>query len=262
MTIASADSKLARISFEIEDAVVRIVLRNPPVNVIDIPMMEELAHLLAAIESQSQVMAVVVSGEGKAFSAGVDIAVHLPEKVEEMLTKFHALVRALVAMPKVTVAAVHGLCLGGGAELATVCDLVYTSEDAEWGFPEIKLGCFPPVACTALAALVGQKKAAELILTGRSVTGREAGEIGLATRSVPDHLLDSTVQAYVAQLLRLSPSALSVAKKASYAWDSMHFDKGLARAEKTYFEELMKTPDAQEGIRAFLEKRPPKWTGK
>jgi len=262
MTIASADSKLARISFEIEDAVVRIVLRNPPVNVIDIPMMEELAHLLAAIESQSQVMAVVVSGEGKAFSAGVDIAVHLPEKVEEMLTKFHALVRALVAMPKVTVAAVHGLCLGGGAELATVCDLVYTSEDAEWGFPEIKLGCFPPVACTALAALVGQKKAAELILTGRSVTGREAGEIGLATRSVPDHLLDSTVQAYVAQLLRLSPSALSVAKKASYAWDSMHFDKGLARAEKTYFEELMKTQDAQEGIRAFLEKRPPKWTGK
>ena len=262
MTIASADLKLARISFEIEDAVVRIVLRNPPVNVIDIPMMEELAHLLAEIESQSQVMAVVVSGEGKAFSAGVDIAVHLPEKVEEMLTKFHALVRALVAMPKVTVAAVHGLCLGGGAELATVCDLVYTSEDAEWGFPEIKLGCFPPVACTALAALVGQKKAAELILTGRSVTGREAGEIGLATRSVPDHLLDSTVQAYVAQLLRLSPSALSVAKKASYAWDSMHFDKGLARAEKTYFEELMKTQDAQEGIRAFLEKRPPKWTGK
>jgi len=262
MTIASADLKLARISFESEDAVVRIVLRNPPVNVIDIPMMEELAHLLAEIESQSQVMAVVVSGEGKAFSAGVDIAVHLPEKVEEMLTKFHALVRALVAMPKVTVAAVHGLCLGGGAELATVCDLVYTSEDAEWGFPEIKLGCFPPVACTALAALVGQKKAAELILTGRSVTGREAGEIGLATRSVPDHLLDSTVQAYVAQLLRLSPSALSVAKKASYAWDSMHFDKGLARAEKTYFEELMKTQDAQEGIRAFLEKRPPKWTGK
>jgi cyclohexa-1,5-dienecarbonyl-CoA hydratase len=113
-----------------------------------------------------------------------------------------------------------------------------------------------------LASVVGQKKAAELILTGRSVTGREAGEIGLATRSVPDNLLDSTVQACVAQLLRLSPAALSVAKKASYAWDSMHFDKGLARAEKVYFEDLMKTQDAQEGIRAFLEKRPPKWSGK
>jgi cyclohexa-1,5-dienecarbonyl-CoA hydratase len=261
MTIASADSKLARVSLEMKDAVARIILRNPPVNVIDVRMMEELAQVLAEIEAQSFLTAVIVIGEGRAFSAGVDIAAHTPDKVEEMLTKFHALVRALVAMRKVTVAAVHGLCLGGGAELAMVCDLVYTSEDAEWGFPEIKLGCFPPVACTALAALVGQKKAAELILTGRSVTGREAGEIGLATRSVPDNLLDSTVQASVAQLLRLSPAALSIAKKASYAWDSIHFDKGLARAEKSYFEELIKTQDAQEGIRAFLEKRPPKWTG-
>ena len=262
MTIASADSKLARVSLEMEDAVARIILRNPPVNVVDIRMMEELAQALAEVEAQSHLTAVIVIGEGRAFSAGVDIAAHTPDKVEEMLTKFHALVRALVAMRKVTVAAVHGLCLGGGAELAMVCDLVYTSEDAEWGFPEIKLGCFPPVACTALAALVGQKKAAELILTGRSVTGREAGDIGLATRSIPDNLLDSTVQASVAQLLRLSPAALSIAKKASYAWDSMHFDKGLARAEKTYFEELIKTQDAQEGIRAFLEKRPPKWTGR
>jgi cyclohexa-1,5-dienecarbonyl-CoA hydratase len=262
MTIASADSKLARVSLEMEDAVARIILRNPTMTVIDIRMMNEVAQVLAEIESQSHLTAVIVIGEGRAFSAGVDIAAHTPDKAEEMLTKFHALVRALVTMRKVTVAAVHGLCLGGGAELAMVCDLVYTSEDAEWGFPEIKLGCFPPVACTALAALVGQKKAAELILTGRSVTGREAGDIGLATRSVPDNLLDSTVQASVAQLLRLSPAALSIAKKASYAWDSMHFDKGLARAEKTYFEELIKTQDAQEGIRAFLEKRPPTWTGR
>jgi cyclohexa-1,5-dienecarbonyl-CoA hydratase len=261
MTTA-ADSKLSRISFNIEDAIAHVALRNPPVNVIDIPMMEELAQVLAEIESQPRVVAVIMRGEGKAFSAGVDIAAHTPDKVEEMLTKFHALVRALVASRKVTIAAVHGLCLGGGAELAMVCDLVYTSEDAEWGFPEIKLGCFPPVACTALAALVGQKKAAELILTGRSVTGREAGEIGLATHSVPAKQLDFAVQACTAQLLRLSPAALSIAKKASYAWDSMHFDKGLARTEKTYFEELIKTQDAEEGIRAFLEKRPPKWSGR
>jgi len=260
MITVSAHSKLTRISLEIDGAVAGVTLRNPPLNVIDIPMMEELAQVLAQIESQPQVTAVVVSGEGKAFSAGVDIAAHTPDKVEEMLAKFHAVIRALVAARKVTMAAVHGLCLGGGAELAMVCDLVYSSDDAEWGFPEIKLGCFPPVACTALAALAGQKKAAELILTGRSVTGREAAEIGVATRSVPDNLLNSAVQACIGQLLRLSPAALSTAKKASYAWDSMHFDKGLARAEKVYFEDLMKSEDAHEGIRAFLEKRPPKWT--
>jgi cyclohexa-1,5-dienecarbonyl-CoA hydratase len=262
MTLASADSKLARISLEIEDAVARISLRNPPLNVIDIPMMEELSQAIVQIESQPQVIAIVVSGEGKAFSAGVDIAAHTPDQVQDMLAKFHGIVRSLLATKKVTIGTIHGLCLGGGAELAMVCDLVYSSDDAEWGFPEIKLGCFPPIACTALAALVGQKKAADLILTGRSITGREAAEIGLATRSVPDHHLSSAVHACVGQLLRLSPAALSIAKKASYAWDSMHFDKGLARAEKIYFEDLMKTEDAQEGMHAFLEKRPPKWMGR
>jgi cyclohexa-1,5-dienecarbonyl-CoA hydratase len=262
MITVPRDSKLTRTSLEIEDGVARMTLRNPPLNVIDIPMMEELTQVLAQIESQPQVTAVVVSGEGKAFSAGVDIAAHTPDKVEQMLAKFHAVIRALIAIRKITVATVHGLCLGGGAELATVCDLVYSSDDAEWGFPEIKLGCFPPVACTALAALVGQKKAAELILTGRSLTGREAAEIGLATRSVPDNLLSSAVQVCIEQLLRLSPAALSTAKKASYAWDSMHFDKGLARAEKVYLEDLLKSEDAHEGIRAFLEKRSPKWSGR
>jgi len=262
MISVSRDSNLTRISLEVADGVARMTLRNPPLNVIDIPMMDELMQVLVQIESQSRVTAVVVSGDGKTFSAGVDIAAHTPDKVEEMLAKFHAVIRALIAIGKVTVAAVHGLCLGGGAELAAVCDLVYSSDDAEWGFPEIRLGCFPPVACTALAALVGQKKAAELILTGRSVSGSEAAEIGLATRSVPRNQLSSAVQACIGQLLGLSPAALSLAKKASYAWDSVHFDKGLARAEKVYFEELMKSEDAHEGIRAFLEKRPPKWSAR
>jgi cyclohexa-1,5-dienecarbonyl-CoA hydratase len=262
MTTTLADSKLKRLSVEIEGAAANISLRNPPLNVIDIPMMEELTQTLAEIEGRPDICVLVMRGEGKAFSAGVDVAAHTPDKVQEMLAKFHSVVRALLAMKKVTIAAVHGLCLGGGAELAMVCDLVYTSEEAEWAFPEIKLGCFPPIACTALAALVGQKKAAELILTGRSVTGREAAEIGLATRATSESHLNSSVQACVAQLLRLSPAALAIAKKAGYAWDSMHFDKGLARAEKIYFEDLMKTEDAQEGIRAFMEKRSPKWLGR
>jgi cyclohexa-1,5-dienecarbonyl-CoA hydratase len=262
MTTALTDARLTRISCEIEGAVARIELRNPPLNVIDIAMMEELARCLAELEARSDISAIVLSGAGKAFSAGVDVAAHTPDKIEEMLAKFHAVIRALVATTKVTIASVHGLCLGGGAELAMVCDLVYTIDDAEWGFPEIRLACFPPVACTALAALVGQKKAAEMILTGRSITGREAAEIGLATRAVDEKQLDSAVQTAAAQVLRLSPAALRVAKKASYAWDAMHFDKGLARAEKIYFDDLMKTSDAQEGIRAFLEKRSPKWTGK
>jgi cyclohexa-1,5-dienecarbonyl-CoA hydratase len=257
-----AESKLARLTVDISTPVARIVLRCAPLNVIDIPMMEELAHALSEIEVRSDVAVIVLSGEGKGFSAGVDVAAHTPDKVEAMLLKFDALVRVLVASRKVTIAAVHGCCLGGGAELAMVCDMVYTSASAQWGFPEIKLGCYPPVACAALAALVGQKRAAELILTGRMISGTEAAAIGLANRAVPDEELVAAVDQTVSELLRLSPATLAVTKKAVYAWAAVHFDKGLARAEKIYVEELVKTADAQEGIRAFMEKREPKWTGK
>jgi cyclohexa-1,5-dienecarbonyl-CoA hydratase len=256
-----ATNKITRVTLDVQPQVVRIALNNPPLNVIDLAMMEELAQALGEIEARTDVSVVILSGQGKAFSAGVDVAAHTPDKVGAMLEKFHAVIRTLVANQKVTIASVHGHCLGGGAELAMVCDMVYTEDSACWGFPEIKLGCYPPVACTALAALVGQKRAAELILTGRVITGREAAEIGLANRSMPVAELAGAVDECVADLLKLSPATLAVTKKAVYAWDAMHFDKGLARAEKIYLEELMKTKDAPEGIRAFLEKREPKWGG-
>jgi cyclohexa-1,5-dienecarbonyl-CoA hydratase len=262
MTIASIDANLGRVSLEVDALVARIVLRHPPLNVIDVAMMEELSQTLAEIGARSEVSVIVIAGDGKAFSAGVDVAAHAPDHVVEMLTKFHTVIRALVATKKVTVAVVRGHCLGGGAELAMVCDIVYTAESAQWGFPEIKLGCYPPVACTALAALVGQKRAAELILTGRTIDGKEAAEIGLANRAVPDGELNAAVDGALEHLRKLSRAALALAKKAFYAWDAIHFDKGLARAERIYFEELMKTSDAEEGIRAFVEKREPKWTGK
>lgn len=259
--MSSTEIASSRLVVAFGPAVARIVLRHSPLNVIDIAMMEELAQSLAEIEARPDILAIVVNGDGKAFSVGVDVAAHTPDKVEEMLAKFHAVIRALVATKKVTIAAVHGHCLGGGAELAMMCDIVHTTESAHWGFPEIKLGCYPPVACTALAALVGQKRAAELILTGRNISGKEAAEIGLANRAVPESELAAAVEECIGHLRKLSPVALALAKKASYAWDSMHFDKGLARAERIYFEDLMKTDDAHEGIRAFMEKREPKWAG-
>ena len=255
-------TRLSRLTREVHPPVARISLHNPPLNVIDIPMMEELAQALAEIEARPDVPLLVLAGLGKAFSVGVDVAAHTPGQVEPMLAKFHGVIRSLVSTKKVTIAAVGGHCLGGGAELAMVCDLVYTSESATWGFPEIKLGCYPPVACTALGALVGPKHAADLILTGRSITGTEAARIGLANRDVADAELELAVKEAVQQLSILSPAVLGITKKANYAWDSMHFDKGLARAEKIYLDELMKTEDVHEGINAFLEKRQPMWKGK
>jgi cyclohexa-1,5-dienecarbonyl-CoA hydratase len=242
--------------------VARITLHNPPVNVIDIAMMEELATAIADGEARSDVSTIVFSGSDKVFSAGVDVAAHVPDKVNEMLSKFHHVLRLLISSQKVLIAAVHGHCLGGGAELAMVCDIVITSDSSVWGFPEISLGCFPPVAAVALASVVGQKHAADLILTGRKFDGLEARFLGLANAAVPDHQVKDKLDESLARLATLSPTALALAKKAMYAWDSMHFDKGLARAEKIYLEELMQTSDAREGIQAFLEKREVHWSGK
>ncbi len=255
------ENALTKLALGIDASVARIVLRKPPLNIIDIPMMEELLLALEQINQRADISTVVLSGNDKAFSAGVDVAAHTPDRVEEMLRKFHALIRALVATRKVTMAGVRGHCLGGGAELAMMCDIVITADKATWGFPEIKLGCFPPVAAAALAAVVGQKHAADLILTGRQISGTEAAQIGLACEAVPDALVSAKIDDRVAQLSELSPAALAVTKKALYGWDAAHFDKGLARAEQTYLNELMKTEDAQEGIRAFIERRKPEWKG-
>ncbi len=224
--------------------------------------MLELREALAELEARFDVSTILFEGDAHAFSAGVDVKAHVPDQVGEMLTSFHEVIRAIIASRKITIAMVQGACLGGGAELASVCDMVYTAHDATWGFPEIKLGCYPPVAAVALPALVGQKRASELILTGRQISGDEAVAIGLANRSASSDELAAVVQETVSQLQALSPAALAHAKKSIYAWDAIHFDKGLARAERVYLEELISTEDAREGIAAFLEKRPPKWTGK
>jgi cyclohexa-1,5-dienecarbonyl-CoA hydratase len=245
-----------------EAALARITLSHPTLNVIDFQMMDELREALTQAEQQPQISTILLDGDAKAFSAGVDVAVHTPELIKTMFEKFHGLIMQIVKLSKITIAEVQGACLGGGAELAMVCDMCFTTPDAKWGFPEITLGCYPPVACTALAALVGEKRAADLIFTGRAFTGEEAAAWGLATEAHEGQALQDAIQGRLDHLYRLSPAALAHAKKAFYAWDSIHLDKGLARAEKIYIEELMQTEDAREGVRAWMEKRKPVWKGK
>lgn len=259
MTLA-AKPAFRKIIVDLQVPVVRITLNNPPLNIIDLEMMGELQAALEQAEVISQLSMVVLAGADHVFSAGVDIAAHEPESVRLMLGAFHGVIRMLATSRKLTVAEVRRHCLGGGAELALVCDLVYASPGAVFGFPEIKLACFPPVACAALAAIVGPKPAAEMILTGRTLNGSEALAAGMVNGLADDP--DTLVSECVSRVSQLSPAALTMAKKAFYAWDSIHFDKGLIRAEQIYNDELMKTSDAVEGIRAHMEKRRPQWTGK
>ena len=256
----SAQSAFARLAISLEPPAARIALNNPPLNVIDVIMMDELRAALEQIETRPDISAVVFAGSERAFSSGVDVAAHTPDKVREMLTAFHSVIRSVVGSSKLTIASVRRHCLGGGAELALMCDVAYASPDSVWGFPEIKLACYAPVASVALSAVVGQKLAAEMLLTGRTLTGQEALAAGLVNGVADDP--ETLVTECLERVSQLSPAALTLAKKAFYAWDAIHFDKGLARAEQIYHDELMKTADAKEGIAAFIERRRPKWTGK
>jgi cyclohexa-1,5-dienecarbonyl-CoA hydratase len=251
-----------KIKLEATAPIARVQLAHGQQNVIGIEMMAELRAGLGEFEAGADVSTIGFNGGEKVFSAGVDIAAHTTDKVAGMLEKFHALVRALVASRKVLVAEVRGNCLGGGAELALVCDIVITADDAQWGFPEITLACYPPVACVALAAAVGQKRAAELILTGKTISGAEAEKIGLANVVCDARQVEARSRELTSRLSELSPVALALTKKALFGWDAMHFEKGLARAEKIYLEELVKTADCAEGVKAWMEKRKPKWSGK
>ena len=250
----------ARIKVVLAPPAARITLNNPPLNVIDVTMMDELRAVLEQIKTRTEISAVVFAGSERAFSSGVDVAAHTADKVREMLTAFHSVIRSVVSNSKLTIASVRRHCLAGGAELALMCDVVYASPDSVWAFPEIKLGCYPPVASVALSAIVGQKLAAEMVLTGRTLSGREALDAGLVNGLADDP--ETLVTECLERVAQLSPAALTIAKKAFYAWDAIHFEKGLARAEQIYHDELMKTTDAQEGIAAFIERRRPKWTGK
>ena len=238
-----------------------ITLDRPPLNILDIAMMESLDAALGRALPKSDF--VVFQGAGaKAFCGGADVADHTPKRVEKMLSAFHAVFRRLAAADCLTIAAVRGYCLGGGLELATFCDFVLATESAQFGQPEIKLGCFPPVAMVTLPVLIGMRAAADLILTGRQISAAEAHRLGLVTRVVPDDELSLAVDGLLEELRALSPSVLHLTRKTIDRLHCTDFLKQLEEAERVYLSELMQTHDAEEGIRAFLEKRGPVWKGK
>lgn len=252
---------LETIQLRVEDRTAWITLDRAPLNILDIAMMESLDAALERALPNSDF--VIFQGAGtKAFCAGVDIADHAPGRVRKMLSSFHAVFRRLAVADCLTIAAVHGYCLGGGMELATFCDLVLAAESAQFGQPEIKLGCYPPVAMAMLPRRIGVQAAAHLILTGRQISAAEAHRLGLVTRVVSDNELRAAVEALLGQLQGLSPSVLNLTRKTLARLHSADFLKQLEETERVYLSELAQTHDAREGIRAFLEKRRPVWKGK
>lgn len=203
-----------------------------PVNVLDAAALEELGTLVRGVGER----VLVLSGLPRAFSAGVSVAEHVPEPaaIETMLAAMRQALNALVRTPAVTIAAVSGACLGGGAEIAAACDLVVVADDARVGFPEIRLACFPPGAAALLPLRIGEARAADWILTGRTLSGREAAQAGFAARSVPAPELEAETDRLAELLLSTAPAALAAARDLLRAERRRALAEALPRAEDAY----------------------------
>jgi cyclohexa-1,5-dienecarbonyl-CoA hydratase len=250
-------------SAQIETAgrVISITLDHPPLNVLDHSLLGELDAALdyCAVEQGTDVVVLRAAGE-RAFSAGVDIKDHTREKAPEMLNVVHGAMRKLLALPQVTIARVQGVCLGGGCELASCCDFVLASENSSFATPEILVGCYPPVAMARFSSLIGYRRAAEMILTGRTLSAQQALSMGLITRIAPQGQLETALAALLDELLEKSGSVLRVTLKGLRELSLRGFADALQRSEQIYCDELLATEDVEEGVRAFLDKRKPRWT--
>ena len=241
--------------------VAAILLDRPPLNVMNFSLLRELDAALVSCSEDRKVDIVVLAGAGgRAFSAGVDIKDHTRDRVPEMLEVVHGAMRKLLALPQVTVAKVQGVCLGGGCELASCCDFIVASEESSFATPEILVGCYPPVALARFSALIGYRRAVDMILTGRSLSAEQALSMGLISRVAARGQLDEVLAALLDDLLDKSAAVSRVALKGLRELSLRHFPEALQRSEQIYRDELLRTEDVDEGVRAFLEKRKPRWT--
>lgn len=246
------------IGFEIVSGVARLTLNRPPLNVLNIAMMREINSALDGFD-QATAKVLVIAAEGKAFSAGVDVAEHTAEQVGEMIEVFHGMFRRLDRLDTPTLAIVQGAALGGGCEVALFCDMVLASDKAKFGQPEIKVGVFPPIAAVMLPRLVPRAKAFELLLAGETIDAGEAYRLGLVNRVVPPDQLQAAAGEIIGKLASLSGVVLRMTRRAARLGGQGAFGEALNQVESLYLSELMKTHDANEGLTAFLEKRPPVW---
>lgn len=261
----------SKVLCEHKDGVYWITLNRPEkLNAMDLEMRRGILQCLQEAESREDVRVVIIRGAGKAFSAGAD-ASHLKMLAEMTLSDFERLPKGLGVsdigmyirnMSKPVIAVVHGYCVGGGMELIQFCDMVFASTDAVFFQGEINLGIIPGGGGTQLLPrIIGDKKARELIYTGRRLTAEEAKRLGLVNEICPPEELEKCVMAVVEDIKQKSPLAIALAKRAINAVYEMPLSKGL-EYEQLMFQRALVSDDGKEGLRAFLEKRKPVFKGR
>lgn len=244
----------------IEQGVATVTLDRPPLNVLTTAMLRELEGVTRDLAQVSDLRLVVLRGSGKVFSAGVDVGEHIGAALGPMLDAFLAASLRIQECPVPTLAVVHGAALGGGAEIVALCDLAITTDDAKIGTPEITLGVVPPVAAAVFPGLVGSQRARALVLTGEPIRGIDAAASGLVWKSVPSEALEAELDRVVALFRSRSAASLRLAKRTfRVAAAERTAGAALRAADREQRDSLPTMHDADEGLRSFVEKRPPRW---
>jgi cyclohexa-1,5-dienecarbonyl-CoA hydratase len=244
------------------NGVCRITLNRPPANVLSIEMMEDINRALDSLEYQRDVKLLVLVGSGKYFSAGFELADHLGDRAYVMLESFRRIVENLAKVDKPSLAVVAGSALGAGSMLAAACDMCLAGASARFGHPEIRGAMFNPVAAVLLPRMVGRKRAFDMILRGALLTAQEAERAGLITRAVPDERLEAEVAAAIQRFQEGSAPVLQLARRAVAGGLDLPLPDAFNLAEDVYLNQLLATEDAEEGLRAVMEKRRPVWKEK
>ncbi len=252
-------SHLKFINHEIVDGVATLTFNRPKHNVLDIEMMNELNGQLETLANDGSLKCVVLAADGPSWCAGVEVADHRPEMVDEMIATFNRIFELVHRMPVPTIAAVHGACLGGGMEVAMACDIIVASPKAVFGQPEIKLGFFPPYAAIRLPQLVGPARAVEICTTGRRYKAEAAQRMGLVAHLSGEDNFQETVDGIVGEIKACSPLIIRLNKRAVNAHLGLDFKQALSGVSDMFLSTLMKTEDTLEGIKSFEEKRRPVW---
>ncbi|MFH1375646.1 MAG: enoyl-CoA hydratase/isomerase family protein [Patescibacteria group bacterium] len=246
------------IKTQFDDGLMTVTLDRPPLNILNIAMMNEINEVLERCCLMQHLKVFLFNAEGKHFCAGVDIGEHMGDTAGNMIRAFHNMFKLLHKLEAITVASVHGNCLGGGMELAVFCDMVVAGTTAQFGQPEIKVGVFPPVAVQLLPRIIGMKPAIELILSGKTIDPHQCKSMGLVNVVTGD--LISTTKIFVKPYLDLSAAVIRLTKRAIREGLSVPgFGGSLKLIEELYLGPLMDTHDANEGLTAFMEKRKPEW---
>ena len=254
------------IKLSLEEGIATLVISKPPVNALSSKVFNEIRETLASLQANSDARAAILTGEGQTFAAGADIneilTIQTPAAAKEMLEKGHAFMNFVENSPLPVIAAVNGVCIGGGVELILSCHLRLASDKARFGLPEIGLGLIPGLGGTQrLARLVGFTRATEMILTGDLISAPVAAQWGLVNAVVPEAMLLKQAKGLAKKIAARSKVAVQAALRALYGGARGDFAKGL-QFEAAEFVKLSESSDMKEGLKAFIEKRPPKFQDK